>query len=148
MAGGHFRAACEITLKRERRWMSEEKKKGESDWEKNIFFIREKCLELGMWFVLAAWGSLLDPDPTSRKYCADTGWTHTHSVDVNLHIQSALPAALEIFVGECWGRHVTRTTLQQCLRSCFTISRCALFFLGCNYQSQFVYEWPWQTPNT
>lgn len=67
-------------------------------------------------FLVAASGTPQHPDPTQGKVLC---WTHTHSVDTSLFIQSALLAALEIFVG---GNALLRDT--STLMSCVAMSRC------------------------
>lgn len=61
----------------------------------------EKWLQLGMWFILTAWGSPLDSDLTEGGSAVlGAGWIHTDSMNITLQIQLVLLATLEIFVGE------------------------------------------------
>lgn len=86
--------------------MSKGKKEGRVT-ERNII-IRERWLELGMWFFLHCLGIPLDSDTTAaRSAVLCTGWT-----DINTLIHSALLAAPEILFGlNYWGRQANRKVL-------------------------------------
>lgn len=94
-------------------WAREER--GASDWGRNIFFIvREWWREHGMWFILTAWGSPLDSDPTGGEVLcwAQAGHTLIQYGYKAATVQSALLAALKTSLGvKCWGQHVTKKLL-------------------------------------
>lgn len=97
MAGGHFRSACETTFMRATQCMSKgRKRKRATEKETPLsgalaaawYMVRPHCLRIS----ITPW--------TNRRKSAvlDTQTAHTHRMVISLYIQSALLAALEIFV--------------------------------------------------
>lgn len=74
MAGGHFRTAFEITLKRG------EMREGRVTKRNIVFISKVRRREAGLWSFLTAWGSPLDSDPTAGEELrpAEAGLTQTH----------------------------------------------------------------------
>lgn len=97
MAGGHFRAACEITLKRGREceWTKGGRRRV-TEGETSSSVGGGEWLELGMWFIPHCLGISIRPWSDRRESAVLD--TRTYSTGINPQIQSALLAALEILV--------------------------------------------------